>query len=35
MFFRVPEIRSRTFGELDILFEKGVPARKFKDSVAD
>ncbi len=30
-FFRIPESRGRTFEELDILFERKVPARKFKD----
>ena len=28
-FFRLPESRGRTFEELDILFQKHVPARKF------
>jgi len=28
-FFRIPESRGRTFEELDILFEKKVPAREF------
>ena len=28
-FFRLPESRKRTFEELDILFERKVPARKF------
>lgn len=32
-FFRLPEPKGRTYGELDILFEQGVPARKFKDTV--
>jgi SP family general alpha glucoside:H+ symporter-like MFS transporter len=31
-FFRLPEPRGRTFAELDILFEKKVPARKFKST---
>ncbi|OAL55113.1 putative MFS alpha-glucoside transporter [Pyrenochaeta sp. DS3sAY3a] len=31
-FFRLPESKGRTFGELDILFHKGVPARKFKET---
>lgn len=26
----MPEPRGRTFAELDLLFERGVPARKFK-----
>lgn len=29
-FFRVPETMGRTFEELDLLFDKGVPARQFK-----
>lgn len=29
---RIPESRGRTFEELDILFERKVPARKFKES---
>lgn len=28
-FFRLPETKQRTYGELDILFERRVPARKF------
>lgn len=31
-FFRLPEPKGRTYGELDILFEQGVPARKFKST---
>ncbi|EXJ67273.1 uncharacterized protein A1O5_09286 [Cladophialophora psammophila CBS 110553] len=34
-FFRLPETKDRTFEELDILFEKQVPARQFKDYVID
>ncbi|KND87113.1 Maltose permease MAL31 [Tolypocladium ophioglossoides CBS 100239] len=34
-FFRLPEPKDRTYGELDILFEQGVPARKFKTTVVD
>lgn len=30
-FFRLPESRGRTFEELDILFSRRVPARKFVD----
>lgn len=31
--FRLPETKGRTFEELDILFERKVPARKFKKYV--
>ncbi|KAL1990230.1 hypothetical protein VTN49DRAFT_6069 [Thermomyces lanuginosus] len=31
-YFRVPEPRGRSFAELDILFEKGVSARKFEST---
>lgn len=34
-FFRLPEPKGRTYGELDVLFERGVNARKFKDAVVD
>lgn len=34
-FFRVPEPSGRTFAELDILFERGVSARKFKSTSVD
>jgi SP family general alpha glucoside:H+ symporter-like MFS transporter len=34
VYFRVPETAHRTFEELDWLFEKGVPARKFRSTVA-
>src|SRR5258708_933385 len=30
-YFRLPETRGRTFEEMDILFAKRVPARKFAD----
>jgi len=30
-YFRLPETRGKTFEELDILFSKKVPSRKFKD----
>ncbi|GES64123.1 MFS alpha-glucoside transporter [Aspergillus terreus] len=33
--FRLPETKDRTFGEIDLLFENGVPARKFKDTRVD
>lgn len=32
VYFRVPETAHRTFEELDWLFERSVPARKFKDT---
>jgi SP family general alpha glucoside:H+ symporter-like MFS transporter len=35
VFFRLPEPKGRTYGELDILFEQGVPARKFKSTTVD
>ena len=34
-FFRLPEPKGRTYGELDILFERGVSARKFHKTVVD
>jgi SP family general alpha glucoside:H+ symporter-like MFS transporter len=34
-YFRLPEPKGRTFGELDILFEQQVPARKFEATVVD
>ncbi|KAF4972023.1 hypothetical protein FZEAL_9686 [Fusarium zealandicum] len=33
--FRLPETKDRTFGEIDILFENRVPARKFKSTQVD
>ncbi|OAG08015.1 general substrate transporter [Paraphaeosphaeria sporulosa] len=33
--FRLPEPRGRTYGELDVLFERGVGARHFSDVVVD
>ncbi|KAH8883293.1 general substrate transporter [Thozetella sp. PMI_491] len=30
-FFRLPETRARSYEELDILFERKIPARQFKD----
>ncbi|KAJ5666878.1 Maltose permease MAL61 [Penicillium macrosclerotiorum] len=34
-YFRVPEPRGRSFAELDMLFERGVSARKFADTEVD
>lgn len=34
-FFRLPEIKGRTYEELDILFLQGVPARKFSSTHVD
>jgi SP family general alpha glucoside:H+ symporter-like MFS transporter len=34
-FFRLPEPKGRTFGELDVLFEQKIPARKFASTVVD
>ncbi|KAF4964219.1 hypothetical protein FSARC_7853 [Fusarium sarcochroum] len=34
-YFRLPETKDRTFGEIDILFENGVSARKFKHTTVD
>lgn len=31
--FRVPEMKGRTYEELDIMFERGVPTREFKNYV--
>lgn len=33
--FELPETKGRTFAELDLLFEQGVPARKFKTTSAE
>lgn len=33
--FRLPETKDRPFGELDLLFENHVPARKFKTTSVD
>jgi MFS transporter, SP family, general alpha glucoside:H+ symporter len=32
-YFRVPETKGKRYGELDLLFERGVPARKFGDAI--
>lgn len=34
-FFRLPEAKGRTYEELDVMFMKGLPARKFKGYVVD
>jgi SP family general alpha glucoside:H+ symporter-like MFS transporter len=34
-YFRLPEPKGRTYGELDVLFERGVSARKFKTTAVD
>jgi MFS transporter, SP family, general alpha glucoside:H+ symporter len=34
-FFRVPEPTGRTFAELDVLFEQGTSARKFRTTKVD
>jgi SP family general alpha glucoside:H+ symporter-like MFS transporter len=34
-FFRLPEPKGRTYGELDVLFENGISARKFKSTVVE
>ncbi|KAF2745475.1 sugar transporter [Sporormia fimetaria CBS 119925] len=35
VFFRLPEPKDRTYGELDVLFEQRVSARKFATTVVD
>ncbi|ETS75825.1 hypothetical protein PFICI_12769 [Pestalotiopsis fici W106-1] len=34
-YFRIPEPKGRTYGELDVLFEARVPARKFKKATVE
>ena len=34
-YFRVPEPSGRTFAEMDVLFQKGVSARKFNETSVD
>jgi len=34
-YFRLPEPKGRTYGELDVLFEQGVSARDFKKTAVD
>jgi SP family general alpha glucoside:H+ symporter-like MFS transporter len=33
--FRLPETKDRTFGEIDLLFDNKIPARKFKYTTVD
>jgi len=35
VYFRLPEPRGRTYGELDMLFEQRVSARKFAETKVD
>jgi SP family general alpha glucoside:H+ symporter-like MFS transporter len=35
VYFMVPETKDRSFRELDVLYHRGVPARKFKSTVVD
>ena len=34
-YFRLPEPKGRTYGEMDVLFERGISARKFKGTIVD
>lgn len=34
-YFRLPEAKGRTYSELDVLFERGVSARRFKSTIVD
>lgn len=34
-FFRLPEPKGRTYGELDVLFQKGIRAREFKHTMVE
>ena len=34
-YFRLPEAKNRTYAELDLLFERNVPTRQFKNYVVD
>ena len=34
-FYRLPKPEGRTYGEMDIVFEQEIPARKFKHAVVD
>lgn len=33
--YRLPETKGRSFGEIDLMFENKVPARKFKYTTVD
>ena len=35
IYFRLPEPKGRTYGDLDILFERGVPARQFASAIVE
>lgn len=35
IYFRLPEPKGRTYGEMDVLFERGISARKFKSTQVD
>jgi SP family general alpha glucoside:H+ symporter-like MFS transporter len=34
-YFRLPETKGRSAAELDVLFERNIPARKFRTTVVD
>ena len=34
-FFRLPEVKGRTYEELDILFQRKIPARQFAKTEVD
>ncbi|KAK5017719.1 hypothetical protein LTR39_001384 [Cryomyces antarcticus] len=34
-YFRLPEPKGRSYGELDVLFERKISARRFKSTVVD
>jgi SP family general alpha glucoside:H+ symporter-like MFS transporter len=35
VYFGLPEMKGRSYRELDVLFHKGVPARKFRETKVD
>jgi len=35
IYFRLPEPKGRTYGEMDVLFERGISARRFRDTKLD